>query len=58
MHLAVTSQTLPALPFAAGVFELLISRHPVEVWWDEIARVLRPGGTDFAQHVGSTACGR
>lgn len=22
------------------------------MWWDEIARVLRPGGTYFAQHVG------
>jgi len=22
------------------------------VWWDEIARVLMPGGTYFAQHVG------
>src|ERR687892_387302 len=39
-------------PFADGTFELVISRHPVEVWWHEIARVLQPGGTYFAQHVG------
>ena len=52
VHLVVTSQTRPGLPFADGTFELVISRHPVEVWWREIARVLRPGGTYFAQHVG------
>jgi hypothetical protein len=40
-------------PFADGTFELVISRHPVEVWWHEIARVLQPGGTYFAQHVGA-----
>jgi SAM-dependent methyltransferase len=52
VHLVVTSQTRQALPFAAESFELVISRHPIEVWWREIARVLRPGGTYFAQHVG------
>jgi SAM-dependent methyltransferase len=52
VQLAVTSQTRPGLPFATGTFDLVISRHPIEVWWDEIARVLRPGGTYFAQHVG------
>jgi SAM-dependent methyltransferase len=52
VHLIVTSQTRPGLPFADGSFELLISRHPVEVWWAEIARILRPGGSYFAQHVG------
>ncbi|MFB8062576.1 SAM-dependent methyltransferase, partial [Kitasatospora purpeofusca] len=25
---------------------------PVTVWWSEIARVLRPGGSYLAQHVG------
>jgi len=29
------------------------SRHPATVHWSEIARVLAPGGTYFAQHVGS-----
>ncbi len=52
VHVVVTSQARPGLPFAAGSFDLVVSRHPVEVWWSEIARVLRPGGTYFAQHVG------
>jgi SAM-dependent methyltransferase len=52
VHLVVTSQTQPGLPFVDESFELVISRHPVEVWWVEIARVLRPGGSYFAQHVG------
>ncbi|GAC80863.1 hypothetical protein GM1_023_00220 [Gordonia malaquae NBRC 108250] len=42
----------PPLPFASEAFDLVTSRHPATVWWDEIARVLRPGGTYFAQHVG------
>ncbi|WP_043627104.1 class I SAM-dependent methyltransferase [Nonomuraea candida] len=42
----------PRLPFASGVFDLVSSRHPVETWWEEIARVLRPGGTYFSQQVG------
>ena len=33
------------LPFAAESFDLVVSRHPTEVRWGEIARVLRPGGT-------------
>jgi SAM-dependent methyltransferase len=52
VHLVVTSQARQALPFAEGRFELVLCRHPVEVWWGEIARVLRPGGRYFAQHVG------
>lgn len=40
------------LPFAAEAFDLVTSRHPVKAHFDEIARVLRPGGTYFAQHVG------
>ncbi|MFB4301176.1 class I SAM-dependent methyltransferase [Actinomadura sp. NTSP31] len=42
----------PPLPFADGAFDLVTSRHPAVVWWTEIARVLAPGGTYFAQHVG------
>ncbi|RSO40109.1 SAM-dependent methyltransferase [Streptomyces sp. WAC 06725] len=42
----------PPLPFADSAFDLVTSRHPATVWWSEIARVLRPGGTYFAQHVG------
>ncbi|MFG2227243.1 class I SAM-dependent methyltransferase [Streptomyces sp. NPDC048644] len=42
----------PPLPFADAAFDLVTSRQPATVWWAEIARVLRPGGTYFAQHVG------
>lgn len=42
----------PPLPFADDAFDLVTSRHPATVWWEEIARVLRPGGTYLAQHVG------
>jgi SAM-dependent methyltransferase len=42
----------PPLPFGDDAFGLVTSRHPVSVWWAEIARVLRPGGRYFAQHVG------
>ncbi|WP_217198445.1 class I SAM-dependent methyltransferase [Streptomyces buecherae] len=42
----------PPLPFADDAFDLVTSRHPTTVWWEEIARVLRPGGTYLAQHVG------
>jgi len=43
----------PPLPFADHAFDLVTSRHPATVHWSEIARVLAPGGTYFAQHVGS-----
>lgn len=42
----------PRLPFADAAFDLVTSRHPVAVRWPEIARVLRPGGTYFAQQIG------
>lgn len=42
----------PPLPFADAAFDLVTSRHPAQTWWGEIARVLRPGGTYLAQHVG------
>jgi SAM-dependent methyltransferase len=42
----------PPLPFADGTFDLVVSRHPVEVWWQEVARVLQRGGTYFSQQVG------
>lgn len=51
-HLVETSQSRAGLPFADGSFELVISRHPIEPWWGEIARVLVSGGKYFAQHVG------
>lgn len=42
----------PPLPFADAAFELVCSRHPSAIWWDEIARLLKPGGAYLAQHVG------
>jgi SAM-dependent methyltransferase len=41
------------LPFPADSFDLVVSRHPVETRWDEIARVLTPGGTFLSQQVGA-----
>ncbi|MGW4688191.1 class I SAM-dependent methyltransferase [Streptomyces sp. NPDC004244] len=45
----------PPLPFGDEAFELVCSRHPVTIWWEEIARVLRPGGTYFSQQVGPSS---
>jgi SAM-dependent methyltransferase len=42
----------PPLPFTGEAFDLVVSRHPVDAPWVEIARVLRPGGTYFSQEVG------
>ena len=41
-----------ALPFRSDTFDLVVSRHPVTAWWDELARVLAPGGTYLSQQVG------
>ncbi|HEV7976804.1 class I SAM-dependent methyltransferase [Amycolatopsis sp.] len=41
------------LPFADESFDLVVSRHPIVANWDEIARVLRPGGTYLSQRVGA-----
>ncbi|WGW11206.1 methyltransferase domain-containing protein [Saxibacter everestensis] len=48
----VADEDEPPLPFADEAFDLVVSRHPVTVWWGEIARVLQPGGTYFSQQVG------
>jgi SAM-dependent methyltransferase len=41
------------LPCESTSFDLVTSRHPSATRWVEIARVLRPGGSYFAQHVGA-----
>lgn len=41
------------LPFPPGNFDLVVSRHPTVVVWQEIARVLETGGTYFSQQVGA-----
>ncbi|SBT39667.1 class I SAM-dependent methyltransferase [Micromonospora auratinigra] len=43
----------PPLPFRDASFDLVVSRHPVRTWWDEIARVLRPGGSYLSQQIGA-----
>jgi len=40
------------LPFPDATFALVTARHPVAPDWREIHRVLKPGGSYFAQHVG------
>jgi SAM-dependent methyltransferase len=40
------------LPFGDASFDLVVSRHPVGMRWDEVARVLKPAGTYFSQDVG------
>jgi SAM-dependent methyltransferase len=42
----------PPLPFADNAFDLVTSRHPVRAWWEEIHRVLMPGGSYLSQQVG------
>ncbi|HEY9410518.1 MAG TPA: class I SAM-dependent methyltransferase [Jiangellaceae bacterium] len=41
------------LPFPDASFDLVTSRHPTMTRWDEVARVLRPGGTYLSQQVGA-----
>ena len=40
------------LPFDDETFDLVTSRHPTVVPWVEVARVLLPSGTFFAQLIG------
>jgi SAM-dependent methyltransferase len=49
----VAAADAPELPFGDGVFDLVVSRHPVRTWWDDIARVLRPGGVYLSQQIGA-----
>jgi SAM-dependent methyltransferase len=48
----VAARDEPQLPFADEAFDLVTSRHPISVRWNEIARVLRPGGSYLAQQIG------
>lgn len=41
------------LPFPDAAFDLVSSRHPTVQRWDEITRVLSPGGTYLCQGVGA-----
>jgi SAM-dependent methyltransferase len=52
VHVLAAANDAPVLPLASGRFDLVTSRHPVVTWWDEVARVLEPGGTYMSQQVG------
>ena len=41
-----------SLPFRDGTFDLIVSRHPVETSWSEVARCLRPDGRVISQQIG------
>jgi SAM-dependent methyltransferase len=43
---------LSGLPFEDASFDLVVSRHPVAVPWEEVARVMKPGGSYLSQEVG------
>jgi SAM-dependent methyltransferase len=48
----VATRDVASLPFANEAFDLVTSRHPILVRWNEIARVLRSGGSYLAQQIG------
>jgi SAM-dependent methyltransferase len=56
-HVVSMGDELDDLPFQDAAFDLVVSRHPVGVRWDEVARVLKPGGTYFSQDVGHGSVG-
>ncbi|GLW30485.1 class I SAM-dependent methyltransferase [Actinoplanes regularis] len=43
------------LPFEAGSFDLVVSRHPVVTDYAEVSRVLAAGGTYLSQQVGANS---
>jgi SAM-dependent methyltransferase len=52
-HVVAMDDPAGDLPFDDATFDLVVSRHPaVRVRWDEVSRVLKPGGTYFSQDVG------
>jgi SAM-dependent methyltransferase len=48
----VTNDDRDELPFRSATFGLIASRHPVVTHWNEVARVLRPGGRYLSQQIG------
>jgi SAM-dependent methyltransferase len=48
----VAARDAGTLPFPSAVFDLVTSRHPVDTCWEEISRVVRPGGRYLSQQVG------
>jgi SAM-dependent methyltransferase len=56
-HVVATHDDRPALPFRKASFDLVTSRHPIVTWWEEVARILRPGGAFLSQQVGPHSVG-
>jgi SAM-dependent methyltransferase len=56
-YIVVADDDRSTFPFADAAFDLVTSRHPVQTCWEEIARVLRPGGTFLSQQVGPHTVG-
>ncbi len=52
VHVVAAHDDRPALPLRDSSFDLVTSRHPIVTWWEEIARILRPGATFLSQQVG------
>jgi SAM-dependent methyltransferase len=52
-HVVAMRDELDDLPFGDETFDLVTSRHPVGIRWDEVARVLKPGGRYLSQDVGN-----
>ena len=52
VHVVAVDDDQPVLPFRNSAFDLVTSRHPISTPWDEVARVLRTGGTYLSQQVG------
>jgi SAM-dependent methyltransferase len=53
LPIVVAAGNAGPLPFRDGCFPLVVSRHPVVTPWDEIGRVLTPGGTFLSQQIGA-----
>lgn len=50
-------ESTTALPFRAGAFDLVVSRHPVSTDWHDVARVLTRGGRVISQQIGPRTLG-
>jgi len=56
-HVVAVDDPVGSIPFTSESFDLVVSRHPVGVNWEEVARVLKPGGSYFSQDVGEGSVG-
>ena len=51
-HLVQTASADLRLPIRSGSMDLVVSRHPIDTDWSEVARVLSPGGRYVSQQIG------